>query len=90
MSLFSITIFCIPFLFFQKKIPKNNFFFLFVFLLFFISNYSYGFLKLNDKKYRYDNDINIKIISPNISLKDYNNQDEISRINDLIKISNPE
>ena len=90
LSLFSITIFCIPFLFFQKKIAKENIVFLLIFLFLIFSNYFYGTFKLNDNKFRYDNNISIKIVSPNISLKDYYIKDEITRINELVKISNPQ
>ena len=88
LSLLSITIFCIPFLFFQKKIFKKNVFFTFFFLLIFIINYIYGISKL-DNNYKFDNEITIKIISPNFSLKDYNTRSEIEQIERLIKISDP-
>ena len=48
LSLISITFFCIPFLFFQKKIIQKNVYFLLIFLIFFIGNYSYGIIKLNN------------------------------------------
>ena len=90
LSLISITFFCVPFLFFQKKIIKKNVFFLFIFLIVFISNYSYGIFKLNSNKYKFDAEINVKIISPNFSLQDYNDQSEIFQIERLIKISDPQ
>ena len=89
-SLISITFFCIPFLFFQKKIVIKNIFFVLFFLIIFISNYSYGIFKLNNTNYKYDKEINVKIISPNFSLKDYNNKSEEFQIRRLIKISDPD
>ena len=90
LSLISITFFCIPFLFFQKKIIKKNVYFLLIFLIFFIGNYSYGIIKLNNNNYRFDEDINVKIISPNFSLIDYNTKSELFQIERLIKISDPQ
>ena len=90
LSLISITFFCIPFLFFQKKIIKKNVYFLLIFLIFFIGNYSYGIIKLNNSNYRFDEDINVKIISPNFSLADYNTKSELFQIERLIKISDPQ
>ncbi len=90
LSLISITIFCIPFLFFQKKIFKKNIIFLLIFLLIIISNYSYGLIKINKNKYLYDDKISVKIVSPNFSLKDYYESSEISQIEKLIKISDPQ
>jgi len=90
LSLISITFFCIPFLFFQKKIIGKNVLFAFIFLIIFIGNYSYGMFKLNNNNYRFDEKINVKIISPNFSLKDYNTQSEEFQIKRLIKISDPE
>ena len=45
--------------------------------------------KLNSSNYKSDKEINVKIISPNFSLKDYNNQSEEFKIKRLIKISDP-
>ena len=74
LSLISLTFFCIPFLFFQKKIVIKNVIFILFFLIIFIGNYSYGIFKLNSSNYKFDQEINVKIISPNFSLKDYNTQ----------------
>ena len=90
LSLISITFFCIPFLFFKKKFVLKNIFFVLFFLIIFIGNYSYGKFKLNNSNYKFDKEINVKIISPNFSLKDYNNQSEEFQIKRLIKISDPE
>ena len=45
---------------------------------------------MNNNNYRFDEKINVKIISPNFSLKDYNTQSEEFQIKRLIKISDPE
>ena len=88
-SLISITLFCIPFLFFQKKIIKKNIFFSLFFLLLFIANYSYGLFVLKNSNYSFNEQISIKIISPNFSLEDYNSKNEESQLKRLIKISDP-
>ena len=90
LSLISVTFFCIPFLFFQKKIVKKNVIFLLVLLIFFIGNYSYGIYKINNSNYKFDENINVKIISPNFSLKEYNTTSEVFKLERLIKISDPE
>jgi len=90
LSLISITFFCIPFLFFKKEFVLKNIFFVLFCLIIFIGNYSYGKFKLNNSNYKFDKEINVKIISPNFSLKDYNNQSEEFQIKRLIKISDPE
>jgi len=89
LSTLSITIFCIPFLFFQKKIVMKNIVFSSFFLIIFISNYAYGVFKLNTNDYKFDKEISIKVVSPNFSLKDYNSLSEEFQIKRLIKISNP-
>jgi len=77
-------------LFFQKRIIKKNIFFLFTFFIIFIVNYSYGIFKLNSSNYRFDEKINLKIISPSFALQDYNTNSEENQIKRLIKISDPE
>ncbi len=89
LSLISITLFCIPYLFLEKKNFNQNLAFSTLFLSLLIVNYIYGFNKINDSNYKYNKNINIKIVSPNLSLKDYYTQDESYRIKRLIKISNP-
>jgi len=88
--LISITFFCIPYLFFKNEVKKDKFIFLSIFLIFCLGNYFYGSFKINNKKYEFDENIYIKIVSPNFSLQDYNNQSEITQLNRLIKISDPE
>ena len=90
LSIISITFFCIPYVFFQNKFSKKNIIFLLIFLIIFIGNYLYGSYKINNSSYDFDKEINVKIISPNFSLKDYNTKTETSRLKHLIKISDPE
>jgi len=90
LSLISITFFCIPFVFFQKKIIKKNIIFLLFFITIFIANYLFGQIKINSSSYNFEENLYIKIISPDFSLKDYSMQDEESHIKKLIKISDPE
>ena len=56
----------------------------------FIGNYSYGSYKISTSSYDFDKNINVKIVSPNFSLKDYNTQSEIDQLERLIQISDPE
>ena len=90
LSLFSITLFCTPFLFFQKKIIKKNIFYSLAFLLIFVGNYSYGIYKLNISQHNFERNLFVKIISPNFSLKDYQTHTEKIQLKRLIKISDPE
>ena len=90
LSLISITFFCIPFLFFKKNFVLQDVIFVLFFLIIFIINYSYGIFKLNSSNYRFDKEINVKIISPNFSLQDYITQSEEFQIKQLIKISDPD
>jgi len=90
LSILSLTFFCIPFLFFQKKLYKKNIIFLLLFLFIFTGNYFYGLDKINKSNYHFDENVSIKIISPNLSLKEYNQKSEISILKRLIKISDPE
>ena len=89
LSLISITLFCTPVLFFQKNNKKNNLIFSLILLIFFVVNYLYGMHKISNSNYVFDTNISVKIVSPNISLKDYNNQNEITQLKRLIKISDP-
>ena len=89
LSLISITIFCIPFLIFQKNIIKNNIYFLLIFATMFIGNYLYGLNKINNVNYQFNKNINLKVVSPNFSLKDYQNNNEVDQLKRLIKISEP-
>tara|TARA_B100000686_G_scaffold265635_1_gene280145 strand:- start:530 stop:2098 length:1569 start_codon:yes stop_codon:yes gene_type:complete len=89
-SLISVTFFCIPFLFFQKKIFKKNVIFLLIFVIFFVGNFSYGTYKTKaESKFELDTKYSIKIISPDFSLTDYYTNTEESQIKKLIKISDP-
>jgi len=90
LSLISVTLFCIPFIFLQKKFFKTNVIFLLVFISFFAGNYLYGKYKLKNNRYNYDKNITIKIVSPSFSLNDYKNQTEKTQLQRLIKISDPD
>jgi len=90
LSLISLTLFCLPFIFFQKKLVKKNIVFLLILLIFFMSNYFYGSYKINERKFTFDKNIKVKIVSPNFSLKDYSTTSEFSQLEKLIKFSNPE
>ena len=90
LSLISLTFFCLPFIFFEKKEIKKNAIFILIFLIIFAVNYLYGINKTNNSNYNFDENIIVKIISPNFSLKDYNTKSEISQLKRLIKISDPE
>ncbi len=89
LSLVSITLFSIPFLFFQKKIYRTNTIFILFFLLIFTLNYFYGVNKNNKADYKFDETVSIKIISPSFSLEDYRVQTEYSQLERLIKVSDP-
>ncbi len=89
LSLISVTLFCMPFIFFQEKINKKNISYFIILTLIFICNYFFGLNKINNN-FKYDEKISVKIISQNLSLKEYNEKDEVSRIKRLIKISSPE
>ena len=90
LSLISLTFFCIPFLFFQNKEIKKNFIFLSIFLAIFVGNYLYGYYKINDSIYDFNESISVKVISPSFSLKDYSTRSELDQLERLIKISDPD
>ena len=90
LSLISVTLFSLPFLFFQKKIYKENVIFFAIFLIILSSNYLYGMFNINKSNYQFDESIKVKIISPDFTLKEYKENSEISQLEFLIKISNPE
>jgi len=90
LSLISVTLFCTPFLLFQKKIFKKNIIFISIFLIISIGNYLYGLKKINKSSYNFDKSINVKIVSPNFSLEDYNTRSETSQLKHLIRISDPD
>ena len=88
-SLISLTFFCTPFLFIKNKVIKKNIVFSLILLSIFIINYFYGSYKIGTSIYNFDKSINIKIISPNFSLEDYNTKSEFEQLEKLIKISDP-
>jgi len=59
-------------------------------LITFIGNYLYGIYKIDNSSYTFDESINVKVVSPNFSLKDYNTQGETAQLKRLVKISDPE
>jgi len=59
-------------------------------LIIFLTNYIYGIYKIDNAIFQYDKNVNVKIISPNFSLQDYNNNTETEQLKRLIKISDPE
>ena len=89
-SLITITFFSIPFIFLNQKIYKKNIVFLFFFLIMFFANYIYGLDKISYNEYSFDEEINIKVVSPNFTLKDYKTETEMNQLKRLIKISNPD
>ena len=93
LNLISITIFSLPFILFIKtKYNKKYWFFSFLLILF-ATNYFYGFKILSQSK---DNNIEkhdfiIKIISPNIDLKEFlKSENNDATIKKLIELSNPQ
>ena len=90
LSLISVTFFCLPFLFFNRGEIKKNSILTIFFIIIFVGNYLYGTNKVKNNNYSLDHSINIKIISPGFSLKDYNNRSEISQLERLIRISDPD
>jgi apolipoprotein N-acyltransferase len=90
LSLISVTLFCSPFLFFQKKIQRKNLIYLSIIVIIFFSNYLYGGYKIDNSSYSFDSKSYIKIISPNFSLEEYDSKSETSQLERLIKISDPE
>ena len=91
LSLISITIFCIPFLFLEKKKIKKNIITFSIFLAIFAANYFYGLNKINVDRYNYDESVFIKIISPNFDLEYGLTEIEIQeRFKKLVRYSDPD
>ena len=89
LSLISITLFSLPFIFFEKNKFKKKILFSSIVIVIFFANYLFGIFQLNNNNYKLDEDIDIKVVSPNFSLKDYNNKSEELQLKRLIKISDP-
>ena len=95
-NLLTLTLFCLPVIFFLPK-SKYNTVVIAIFLISFFCNYLYGNYSLNNynienkKNLDDDNYIDIKIISPNFELK-YNLSEEetLDRIKKLVRYSNIE
>ncbi len=90
LSLILLTFFCTPFLFINNRVVYRNLTFSLILLILFIGNFFYGSFKIDKSNYRFDDKISVKIISPNFSLKEYNEKSEITLIKRLIKISDPQ
>ena len=93
LNLISITIFLIPLLIFFEKKKKFKVFLSIFLLSILICNNFYGSWKIknNKKLYVKFNNLNIKVISPKISIErffEYNNEHII--INELIELSDPD
>ena len=91
LSLISITLFCIPFLFFQKKIILKNVIFTLSFFIIFIAIYSYGTLRMKNSDYKLDKKFNkrsiksLEIVTKNIRKERQVNPISIKRkIEDLV------
>ena len=89
LSLISTTLFCFPFIFFQKNKLKKKILSSSIVIIIFFINYLFGIFQLNNNDYKLDENINIKVVSPNFSLKDYNSKSEELQLKRLIKISDP-
>ena len=89
LSLISITLFCLPFFFFQNLKNRKNIFFVICVLIVFIGNYVFGYFHINNSNFNFDKNINVKVISPNFSLSDYSSRSESDQLERLIKISDP-
>ncbi len=90
-----ITIFCLPSIFFLRKIKLNILIFSF-YVLFFLTSYIFGSFIINQNNI-YKNSIadkekiNVKVISPNIKLKYDLSEKDISKLIDiLIRYSEPD
>jgi len=93
LNLISITIFSLPFILFVKSTRNRKYWFFSLLLILFSANYLYGFNVLLQSKEQNikKHDFLIKIISPNIDLKEFlksENNDVI--IKKLIELSNPQ
>jgi len=92
LNLISITIFSLPFILFIKTKYNNKYWFLSLLLILFAINYLYGFKVLSQSKEENINkhDFVIKIISPNIDLKEFlKNENNDTIIKKLIELSSP-
>jgi len=93
LNLISITIFSLPFILFVKTKYSKKYSFLFFLLILFATNYFYGFKVLSKSKEKNikKHDFIIKIISPNIDLKEFlKSENNDVTIKKLIELSNPQ
>jgi apolipoprotein N-acyltransferase len=92
LNLISVTIFSLPFILFVETKNNKKYWFFFFLLILFATNYLYGFKVLSQSREENieKHDFVIKIISPNIDLKEFlNNENNDVIIKKLIKLSNP-
>ena len=93
LNLISITIFSLPFILFVKTNNNKKYWFLSFLLILFATNYFYGFkVLLQSKENNIEkHDFIIKIISPNIDLKEFlKSENNDATIKKLIELSNPQ
>jgi len=93
LNLISITIFSLPFILFVKSTRNRKYWFFSLLLILFSANYLYGFNVLLQSKEQNikKHDFLIKIISPNIDLKEFlKNENNDVIIKKLIELSNPQ
>ena len=93
LNLISITIFSLPFILFVKTKNKKKYWFLSFLLILFASNYFYGFKVLSQSKEKNikKHDFILKIVSPNIDLKEFlKSKNNDVTIKKLIALSNPQ
>jgi len=93
LNLISITIFSLPFILFVKTKYSKKYWFLCFLLILFATNYFYGFkvLSQSEEKNIKKHDFIIKIISPNIDLKEFlKSENNDVTIKKLIELSNPQ
>jgi apolipoprotein N-acyltransferase len=93
LNLMSITIFSLPFILFVKTKYINKYLFFFFLLILFSTNYLYGFKILSQTKEKNVNkhDFKIKILAPNIDLKEFHKgQNNDAIIKQLIELSEPQ
>jgi len=90
LGLLTVTLYSLPFLFFNKKVKTKEIVFSLFFLFIFLGNYFYGIKSLNKSEETAFNKTKIFIVSPGFNLGRYTNfLNEEEKIKKLIKISKP-
>ena len=93
LNLISITFFLLPLALITKYKTKTKFLVIFIFIIIFCTNFLYGKIRLNnfERITAIKLDKKIKIISPNIDLERFlENEDPILRIKEIIILSDPD